>query len=362
MTKRILIIGMSYNLGGIEQIIYDYVSHIKNAEIEFTFTSMHQKIAYQKEYEKMGYKIYTLPDVKKNPIDYALKLMKVIKLEKIDIVHYNMLSAANIVPLIIAKIAGCKRIIAHSHNAGTVGLHKFILHYINRIFIPFFATDLFTCSDEAGHFMFGKNRKTVLIHNAISVRKFLYNYQSRKEIRDMLNIEDDIPIIGHVGRFGEQKNHPFLIEIFHRVAKKHKTAKLLLIGSGHKEQEVRNLVERYSLADNVIFYGMSLEICKLYSAMDIFLFPSLFEGLSMVGTEAQCCGLFVIASDTISKQMEISNLVRWHSLNDSPEKWADTVLECLPKRVTDDMSETIAKAGYDIDIEAKKLERLYLTR
>ena len=360
MAEKILIMGIHDEMGGIEQVMYDYISHIDNREVEFAFTNMHKKIVYQDEYEKMGYRIYPLPEVKRNPLGYAVKLMKIIRREKIGIVHYNMLSAANIVPLVIARIAGCRRVIAHAHNTGTVGLHKYILHYFNRIFVPLFATELFTCSNEAGRFMFGKGRKAVLIRNAINVKKFLYDPLSRKRIRDELKIGDDVPVIGHVGRFAEQKNHPFLIEIFRCVAEKHETAKLLLAGDGHKEREIRNLADKYNLAGRVIFYGMSTRSYELYSAMDIFLFPSLFEGLGMVGIEAQCSGLFVVASDTVSRQMDISGMVRWHSLNDPPEKWADTILEYLPKRKTGDMSEVITNAGYDIDVEAKRLEKLYL--
>jgi len=360
MAEKILIMGIHDAMGGIEQVMYDYISHIDNREVEFVFTNMHKRIVHQDEYEKMGYGIYPLPEVKRNPLGYAVKLMKIIRREKIDIVHYNMLSAANIVPLVIARIAGCKRVIAHAHNTGTVGPHKYILHYFNRIFVPLFATELFTCSDEAGRFMFGKGRKAVLIRNAINVKNFLYDPLSRKRVRDELRIDGDIPVIGHVGRFAEAKNHAFLVKIFGSIARKHKTAKLLLIGTGHKEKEIRDLVKKYDIEDSVIFYGTSPRIHELYSAMDIFVLPSLFEGLSVVGTEAQCNGLFVVASDTVSRQMDISGMVKWHSLNDPPEKWADTIMEYLPKRKVEDMSEMIAEAGYDIDVEAKRLEKLYL--
>jgi len=360
MAKKVLIMGIHDAMGGIEQVMYDYISRINSNNIRFVFASMHDKIVYQDEYEKMGCRMYRLPDIKKNPFACASALIKIIKHEKIDIVHYNMLSAANIVPLVIAKLAGCKQIIAHAHNTGTVGLHKYTLHYINRVFIPLFATGFLTCSDQAGYFMFGRRRKALLIRNAVNVKKFLYDRKARKSVRDELKVDNNTLLIGHVGRFAEAKNHPFLIEIFRCIAQKHEPAKLLLIGTGHKEKEIRELVDKYSLADRVIFYGVSPGIEKLYSAMDVFVLPSFFEGLSMVGTEAQCSGLFVVASDTISKQMDIAGQVRWHSLNDPPQQWAKTILECVPMRKTENVSAAITKAGYDIIEEAGKLEQLYL--
>ncbi|MCL2219613.1 MAG: glycosyltransferase [Chitinispirillia bacterium] len=360
MAKKILIMGIHDAMGGVEQVIYDYISRINNDNLEFAFASMHDKIVYQDEYEKMGCRMYKLPNVKKNPVGYVRTLMKIIKREKTDILHYNMLSAANILPLIIAKLAGCQRIAAHSHNTGTVGLHKYILHYINRILIPLFATHFFICSDQAGRFMFGRRNRSVLIRNAVDVKKFSYDPNARKKIRAELKIDGDTPLIGHVGRFAEAKNHPFLIEIFSRIAQKHKTAKMLLVGVGHMETEIRRLADKYGLADRVVFYGISPRIQDLYSAMDVFVLPSFFEGLSMVGTEAQSSGLFVIASDTISKQMDIVGQVKWRSLKDSPEIWAETALECAAMRKTGDMSQAIGKAGYDIDIEVKRLEQLYV--
>jgi glycosyltransferase involved in cell wall biosynthesis len=311
----------------------------------------------------MGCKIYQVPDVKKNPVGYAARLFNIIKDERIDIVHYNMLSAANIVPIAVARLAGCKRVIAHSHNAGTVGMHKYILHYINRGLIPFLATDLFTCSPKAGCFMFGRKRGkgATLIRNAIDVKKFSFNQNARKKIRGALGIADDISLIGHVGRFAEAKNHVFLIEIFRRISQKRQSVKLLLVGTGHLEARIRRIVEKYQIVDKVIFYGTTDTPHEIYSAMDAFALPSFFEGLSVVGIEAQCNGLQVIASDTLSKRMDILGQVKWRNLSkDSPQIWADTVLECLKKRKTEDVSKMMAESGYDIDIEALRLGGIYL--
>jgi glycosyltransferase involved in cell wall biosynthesis len=350
-------------MGGVEQITYDYVSRISanNKDIEFSFVNQYGKIIYQDEYEKMGCRIYNLPDVNKNPAGYAAKLFKIIQSERIDAVHCNMLSAANVVPLLAARLAGCGRVIAHSHNTGTVGLHKYMLHYICRPLVPLLATDLFTCSEKAGRFMFGrgKGENAALVRNAVNVKTFSFDREARKKIRRELEIEDGDPLFGHAGRFAEAKNHSFIIDIFRSLSRKRETAKLLLVGEGHLEQAVRRQTEKYRLAGKVIFYGASPRIHELYSAMDAFLLPSLFEGLSVVGAEAQCNGLCVAASDSISKEMDILGQVKWRSLSDPPDAWADTALECLAARKTEDTSAMMAQAGYDIDAEAGKLERIY---
>jgi glycosyltransferase involved in cell wall biosynthesis len=208
--------------------------------------------------------------------------------------------------------------------------------------------------------MFGNNKNISLIRNAIDVKKFSYAPSLRKKIRDELNIGGRTMVIGHVGRFSEPKNHPFLIEVFRRIAQKDESAKLLLIGVGRTEQKIRVLVDKYNLADRVIFYGTSQNVHELYSAMDVFLFPSLFEGLGIVCIEAQCCGLCVVASDIIPKEIDIAWLVKRLALGDSPEHWAEAVIEGVSMRRLNNMPAVIAGAGYDIDAEAKKLMNLYL--
>ncbi|WP_010254888.1 glycosyltransferase [Treponema primitia] len=359
MTK-ILIVGIHNAVGGIEKILHDYITTISNDAIVFAFINMYDKISFQEAYEQRGYPVYKLPNMNRHPLKYAVAFTRLCADERFDIIHVNMMSAANILPLVIARQIQCKVIIAHSHNTDTVGIARHILHAVNRPFIKAFATDYFACSADAGQYIFGKNSAFEIIHNAINIERFVYRKITRKTVRDQLNIPDNAYVIGHVGRFSKQKNHAVLIEIFCRILNKQENAVLLLVGKGEDQQKIKNMAKNLGIDTNVIFYGPSNTVHDLYSAMDVFVFPSLFEGLPVVGIEAQCAGLPVFASNTVSKQMQVSDLVVWLDLKDGPEKWADTILEHIPHHERKDMSSTLTNAGYNIKIESKKLESKYL--
>jgi glycosyltransferase involved in cell wall biosynthesis len=359
---KILIIGMSDHLGGVERFFFNYINNIKNSSITFAFINMYDKICFQETYERYGFKIFNLPDVKKNVCHFSIKLYRLIREERFEIVHINMLSAANIIPLIVARAAKCKNIIAHSHNSNTIGLLRHILHYCNRFFIKFLATEFFACSYNAGKFLFGKSDKITIIHNAIEVNKFIYNDDKRMVIRDALKIAEETYVIGHIGAFVKEKNHIFIIKTFFQIFQKKKNIILLLVGEGEGLTSIKKNVHELNLDDHVFFYGSSDDISGLYSVMDIFIFPSLFEGLAMVSIEAQCAALPIIVSTTISKESEISDLVQWCDLSDGSQKWATVILLNMANRQLKrkNMSRIITEAGYNIAVESKKLEQKYI--
>lgn len=323
---------------------------------------MYGKICFQETYERYGFKIFNLPEVKKNLCHFIIKLYRLIQEERFEIIHINMLSAANIIPLIVARVAKCKNIIAHSHNSNTIGLLRHILHYCNRFLIKFFATEFFACSHDAGRFLFGKTNKFTIIHNAIEVNKFIYSGDRRIVIRNALKIAEETYVIGHIGSFVKEKNHIFIIETFFQIFQKEKNIVLLLVGEGEELIHIKKNVHELSLDDHVIFYGSSGDISELYSVMDIFIFPSLFEGLSLVNIEAQCAALPIIASTTIPKESKISDLIQWCDLSDGPQKWATVILLNMANRRSKrkNMSRIITEAGYNIAVESKKLEQKYI--
>jgi len=351
---------MYYNPGGIEKITFDYVSRIKNENIDFSFLNIYDKICYQDELEKIGCKVFSLPNPKKKIFTFIREYMKLCKNEKFDVIHINMLSAANILPLLCAKFCGCKNIIVHSHNSGTVRFYRHILHFINKRFIKLLANNYFSCSNVAAKFMFGNEKNVKIIRNAIDISKYKFDEENRKKVRDKLNLPQNSLIIGHIGRFEKQKNHPFLINIFKEISEKNENAFLLLVGIGYAMEDVKKLVEQQKLSNKVIFYGKSDNTSQIYSALDLFLLPSFFEGLPLVGIEAQCNGLPILASTKISKEMQITNLVYWLNLRDGKQKWADKAREILSKTYErNDYAKEVEKAGYCIKTEAKKLANLY---
>jgi len=358
---KILIVGMYDNPGGIENMIFNYVSHIKSDKFDFAFLNVYEKMCYQDDFEKMGYKVFTLINPQKKPFEFFAEFLKLCENENFDIIHINMLSAANTLPLLAAKISGNKKIIFHSHNGNTVGFHRHILHFCGKFFVNILTDYKFACSNAAAKFMFGGDylQNVKIINNAIDTSKFKFDENFRKKIRKELNVLPNDFLIGHIGRFEAQKNHSFLIKIFKKVSEKLPNAKLILVGAGYAMDEAKKLAEDLNISDKIIFYGKSDKTFEIYSALDLFLFPSLFEGLPLVGIEAQCNGLPILASTGISKEMQITDLVSWSSLTENEDVWAKKVINILQNSAQKDCLEQIENAGYSIEKEAIKLEKIY---
>jgi glycosyltransferase involved in cell wall biosynthesis len=362
LKTKVLIIGMNKTIGGVEKIMLSYIRHIDKRKISFEFINIYNKICFQDELEKLGCKIYNTPNDKKSPFAYFFVLLNLLRHESYSVIHVNMNSAANIVSLLAAKIAGCKHIIAHSHNTDfPPSLIRKNLHIINKHFLKLLATEYFACSKAAGNYLFGSGVNFVLIKNAINVDNFVFNKNTREMTRTMLGISDGTSLIGHIGRFEEQKNHEFLLSVFRAVLRKQEQVRLLLVGEGSLEQKIKNMAAVMDIIDKIIFYGTTDTPQDLYSAMDVFLLPSLYEGLGVVGMEAQCSGLPVVASSAIPQEMRVSELATLIDLNDSLDVWAEAVLSGLLKsRERKDMAECITGAGYNIKIESKFLEEKYI--
>lgn len=357
--KRILIIGMHDKIGGVETFFMNYYRNIDKNKIQFDFINMFKELCFENEIIELGGKIYKVPNVKINPIKYYNELKKIIKSNKYEIIHINMLSMANVMPIIAARNAGAKRIIVHSHNTNTPqGALRKILNKLNKKIVLKNATDLFACSEAAGRWMFGKNKKFTVIKNAIDIEKFKYDEQKRKEIRKKLNIENKF-VIGHVGRFSEQKNHEFLIDVYQQVLKKGKNTVLLLIGEGELKKNIIEKVKNIGIEQNVIFLGTTNKISDYYQAMDLFVLPSKFEGLPVVGVEVQTNGLPCIFSENITEEMKITDNVTFLKIENA-EDWADCILKLERNSKRKDETEKIREKGYDIICEANRLEKIYL--
>ena len=174
-----------------------------------------------------------------------------------------------------------------------------------------------------------------------------------------MNINDKL-VVGHIGRFSLQKNHEFLIDIFHQISKYKKDAILLLVGVGELQDNIKKKVNELGLSDKVQFLGIRSDINELLNAFDIFILPSFFEGLPVVGVEAQATGLTVYTSDLITKDLPINNLVKYYSLNDSAETWAKNILENHKKVNRENTTELIKQSGFEVKSAAEKMEKIYL--
>lgn len=361
MPVRVLHIVTYMGRGGLETMLMNYYRHINRDKVQFDFL-VHRDFEadYDKEILTLGGKIYHISRLIPWSHSYREKLNHFFREHpeyKIVHVHQDCLSS---VALQCAKECGILVRIAHSHNNAQDKNLKYLikLYYMKKI--PNYATDLFACSEAAGKWMFGEKAFQV-VHNAIDIEKYKYSPAIAQKVRKQFNIENKI-VIGHVGRFNPQKNHEFLIDIFAECIKRNSNVVLMLVGDGNGKKKIVSKVRALGINDKVIFMGVRSDVNELLQAMDVFVFPSLYEGLPVTVIEAQAAGLPCVISNYVSEECIVtSDLISVMKLSDSVEMWAECALQKvkIDRRNT---SEEIEKAGYDIKIAAKKLEQIYLEK
>ena len=348
-------------MGGTESVMMNYYRNFNRDELQVDFVVHgNGKSAYDEEVLNMGGKIFNVTPKGQNYKENAIQLKKIITEGKYSVVHAHM-DAGNAQVLKIAKQCNVPIRISHSHNTGvqTTNFLKQVYNYFEKKHIPQVSTHLFACSDFAGKWLYGKNSFQV-IKNAIDVDKFKFSADLRNQMRKELQIEDDAPVIGHIGRFSEQKNHIRIVSIFKELKKSLPNAKLLLIGNGPKYEEIETLISSNELQNSVIFVKQTNEISKYMQAMDVFLLPSKFEGFPVVSVEAQAAGLPTVLSDAITKEVAATDLVRFIPLDAADTVWCDGICEML-KKERNDKSEVMKNNGFDIVSNAKKMQDFYLS-
>ena len=344
--------------GGVEAVVMNYYRHIDRSKIQFDFLCDEDStnIPYE-EIEKLGGRVILIPP-------YQKVLIRIFKENNYKIVHSHI-NTLSVFPLRAAKKAGVKVRIAHSHSTtNKKEWKKNLLKQILRPFSKVYATDYMCCSELAGRWLFGDkaydSEKVYLLNNAIDLDKFKYNESLRKEKRKELGISDDTLVIGHIGRFVAQKNHTFLIDIFNELHKKNPSSLLLLVGQGPLKEEIENKVKELEPDDSVRFLGQRNDVNELYQAFDVFCLPSLYEGLPVVGVEAQASGLLCILSNAMTKETKVLDITKFISLNNTSKDWADSILYDVKKYNRIDTSKEMTSKNFNIKEEAKKLEKYYL--
>lgn len=348
--------------GGVEAVVMNYYRHIDKTKIQFDFICDNDStnIPYQ-EIESLGGKVILIPPYQHQKA-YQKSLQKILKENQYHIVHSHI-NTMSIFPLYAAKKAKVPVRIAHSHSTSNkIEWKKNILKTILKPFSKLYATDYFCCSELAGKYLFGENTykkgQVYLLNNAIDLDKFKYDESIRMEQRKNLNIKDNTLVLGHIGRFVQQKNHTYLIDIFKKVNDLNNNTKLILVGQGPLEEEIKNKVTTLGLKDKVIFLGQLEETNKIYQAFDIFLLPSLYEGLGMVLIESQVSGLPSIASTEVPTIAKVTDKLHFIDLNNQ-EEWTNYINNLKITKRKSYITE-IKKYGYDIKTEAKKLETKYI--
>lgn len=350
------------NRGGAETMIMNLYRNIDRSKVQFDFVENScEPAAFDQEILTLGGRIYRCPHYNgKNHFSYVKWWETFFRdhAGEYSIVHGHLGSTAAIY-LSIAKKQGAF-CIAHSHSAGTGSPVYRIFSYPTR----YIADQFLSCSTDAAISRYGRkvgkdgNRCHVL-NNAIDVRKFKFNPEIRTQIRNDLHIAKNAIVIGNVGRFVEAKNHSFLLDIFGSINRRNSSAILLLVGDGALRPQIESYIAEKHLQDSVILTGVQSNTWDFYQAMDVFLMPSLYEGLPVSLVEAQAAGLPCCVSSTVPHEAAITELVQFKSLDAPVEEWCDWVLGCaaMPRH---NMEQEIRAAGYDISATAKWLEDYYM--
>lgn len=349
--------------GGVESVVLNYYKNINREKIQFDFIcdSDSTNIPY-KEIEELDGKVILIPPYQK-PFEYHKELKKVLKEGNYKIVHSHI-NTLSVFSLFAAKCVGVPVRIAHSHSTtNKKERKKNLMKQILRPFSKVFATNYMCCSELAGRWQFGDKAyddgKVYLLNNAIDLDKFSFNSKIRNAKRKELNIDDATLVIGHIGRFVPVKNHNFLIEIFNEIYRKNKNSILILAGQGPLMDSVKDKVKELKLEDNVKFLGQRDDAAELYQAFDVFLLPSLYEGLPVVGVEAQAAGLLCYFSDDMTKETKVLGITKFMSLNNTPEEWATNILENVKNYKRINTSKEMTAKKFNIKEEAKRLEKYY---
>ena len=356
---KVLQIGMSFEVGGTETFLYNHYKELNRDEIRFDFITYRDTISYEEELTEMGSKIHKITAARKNPFLSFKQFVDVIEQNEYDIIHINISSFANIIPILAAKKGKVPKIILHSHNNGMEeDKLKIVLHNLNKFITKKMKIQRLACSKEAGKFMFGDVPFEVF-ENAIDASKFKYDPIIRQEKRQELGIEEDALVIGNVGRYHYQKNQKFLIDIFNKYLKLNPNAYLLIIGQGELESDLKKQIESLGIQDRVLMPGFKDDVNNYYNAMDIFCLPSNYEGLGIVGIEAQMNGLPCIYSNNCVEEVDISGKSLFLSL-DNPNDWLKAI-ECF-RRIINEENRYIQPDKYNLKENAKKLEMIYRSK
>lgn len=369
-TMRILVFA-PLGVGGVASLMLDIQKSIDRDKLNFDYLDFHNQVEEQEHiaYELGSRKMVASADeIKFKPLRGFVRFFRVKRICKnnnVKVLHFNYGSPIGFLTMLAAKLGGVKWITFHSHNGGVTnqGMLGTIVGNICRPLLNLVVDDYWACSSLAAEFSFpkkiSKQKKYRFVPNGIILNKFKYDEDEREKVRKELSIEDKY-VVGHAGRFNLQKNHEFLIDIFARIHEKQSNAILLLFGIGDLQDKIKEKVSSLGLSDCVRFCGASSEMNRMYQAMDVFLMPSLFEGLPVTGVEAQAAGLPIVFSDTITREVAVSPNVEYISLKDSVDIWADASLKFLDAHRKDYCDE-LGKKGFDKDDMVNYFQSYYLS-
>ncbi len=359
-TKILIILTTRFGANGITHVMLNYYWALDKSSLQIDFVVPNGvDRATADEINANGSKIYVIGKRVKQPFTYWYKLYKVIKSGGYDIVHAHGNSSTLLIEMYAAKKANAPVRIPHSHSSSCK--YKMIHKLLSRFFYRSF-THAFACSEKAGKWLYA-DKNFQVINNGINILEYSFNQESRDEYRKAMGLTNK-KVIGHIGHFTYPKNHSYLIEVFAEIYKTDRNYRLLLIGDGALKKDIKKKANDYNLNEAIIFTGNRADVPQLMSVMDLFVLPSHFEGLPLSLIEAQASCLPCVVSSNVTREIEITKLVHFISLEKSPKEWATTICKIkLQNRdeLRGEIQKNIINAGYSIMDNAYKLEKLYMS-
>ena len=356
--KRVLHIGLDTYLGGIETYLLKLASNVDRDKYQFYFLMYDEKEpCFYNELRALGCNFYNVVSRRKNYFRNIYELKQLLKREQFDIVHCHQNSLSYIAPILLAIRCGC-RVIVHSHNAGNLsGIAVRIRHKINYLRLPRKKVACVAVSDLAGEWMFGKKTPVTVLNNGLDTKFYSYSPKHREEIRKEFDLGNK-ELIVHTGAFRKQKNHELLIDIFKAYHQRNPETILMMVGEGELKHEIEEKVKKLDLHNHVIFAGRRSDVPKILSAADKYLFPSFYEGFPCALIEAETAGVYCVAADTITKQVQINGICEYVSLDAPINDW----VKALEHNPIDDRlscAKMVENIGLGIEAEMKRLILLY---
>lgn len=363
---RVLHLLQRMESAGVQTFLMNLYRNIDRNKVQFDFLVHYREDQFfDEEIAKLGGNVYKL-SVREdyNLYRYQRELRAFfIHHDEYQVLHGHMETLSNIW-MKEAERAGIPTRIAHAHTAGFGNMRnpKTWVRQMFRYSYPRHATDLFACSQAAGDFMF-RGASYQLVPNAIDVERFRYSESIRRKVRLDLGIPTDALVIGSVGRFHPSKNHAFMLEVFSEIRKLSKSAHLVLVGDGSERGRIEKMAEELGIADSVLFTGVRNDANELYQTFDVFLMPSVFEGLPLAGIEAQASGCLSFFSNGVSKETGVTDLAHFINLNESAQSWARQIIDNLDfSSERSSYADTVSEMGYDINRLAERMESFYIDR
>ncbi len=366
---KVLMITNRFIVGGIEQLLLNIFEYSNNPNIHYDLLTLVSEKDEEliKKVVSCGVGYYSLDldthySYFKRQLYHYKTLYKFIKQNKYDVVHINITSYIRSIDMLTVKMAGVPTRIIHAHSADVKDtLSRKIIKPIRNLY-DYSATHFLACSDNAAKYLFSKKinklHKYTILTNGIDLEKFKYSNKDRELLRKRLGICNDCFVIGHVGRFTEAKNHRFIIDIFKEIHNLHENSKLLLIGDGELKIDIIKQIENLQLSEFVILAGSSSEVPAYLSAMDVFLFPSIWEGLGISVIEAECNGLSCYISEKVPETVCVTSNIHRLNIQDGSKKWANSIINNDNSRVTEEKN--IQDAGYSILNTIRQIEQIYI--